>query len=100
MKRTISERCYLQNQSWCFERTVNFEHKRFKINIHRNAFDEQSYARVYLWDKTQWNLVVDAHISECVCKKIDYTQYNVNLLSFEEDYRRLLNEAIEICRST
>ena len=105
----ISERCYNQDQSWYYERTSKFEspaqsewewlwHRvKLKVNIRRNAYDHQSYARVHLWNGQQWNLLVDAPISECLCKDVDWIDKNAKPSFFTADCNRLIVEALKIC---
>ena len=100
--KLISQRCYYQDQSWYFERTVSLREGttksiKLKVSIRRNAYDNQSYARVYMWDGTKWNQVVNSPITECVCKIISYVNLNITVVHFEDDYTRLLNEALKIC---
>lgn len=95
----ISTRCYLADQSWYFERVTKFNGGiTLKINIRRNAYNDQSYAHVSIWDtvNTQWNIVVEAPISECVCQDIDYCSKGVTPSYFEADHNRLLVEAMKI----
>lgn len=101
--KLISERCYNQDQSWYFERTVKvkneFNERSLRVTIRRNAYDNQSYARVDVWDtsKNVWNRVVNAPITECECKRISYVDNHISITVFGTDYSRLLDEALKIC---
>ena len=96
----ISTRCFNQDQSWNFERTTKFisNTKKFtlKVSICRNAYDNQSFGRVYMWDGNQWNVVVDVPISECQCCDVSYVQKGVVASYFMADHNRLLAEALKI----
>jgi hypothetical protein len=99
-RKKISIRCYNRDQSWYFETVIQFNNgvKQFtlKVNIRRNAYDNQSCAKVYFWDGTKWNVIVDAPITECECKKISYVTNNVTTNDFTADSDRLLKEALQI----
>lgn len=99
-RKLISDRCYLLSQSWYFERVIAYASPtrsfKLKVDIRRNAYDNQSHARVCQWDGTKWQIVVDAPIAECECKKISYVSPNVKSLDFEADSIRLLKEALQI----
>jgi pyruvate/2-oxoglutarate/acetoin dehydrogenase E1 component len=98
--RTISIRCYNQSQSWHFEKVVAIGKKTFKVYIIRNAYDFQSYAKVYIYDtkESKWNQIVNAPITECECQKISYVTKDVNKSVFANDFERLLAEAKQITR--
>jgi len=95
--KTISERLYNRDQSWYFERIVRKDVRSapLKVDIRRNAYDNQSGARVWRWNGSEWKLVVDAPISDCVCRSVRYTN-DASVSDFECDFDRLLNEALEI----
>ena len=96
-KRIISTRCYRRDQSWYFEQVVKFSDAsqtfKLKVNIRRNAFDDQSGAQVFMWSGTGWNSVVEAPISECHCRGVSYCVDDVKASDFESDCERLLTEA-------
>jgi hypothetical protein len=96
----ISERCYHQSQSWYYKKVIGIGKKTFKIEIRRNAMDGQSYAKVFIYDKTssKWNEIILAPIMECECKKVSYIHKDVQPSAFTNDAKRLLDEAIEITR--
>jgi len=93
---TISERCYNQNQSWNYERTVNVDGTKLRVQIRRNAYDMQSFARVHIWDGSNWNVVCSRPISECTCKTISYVQDKINDGLFKSDADSILKEAMQI----
>ena len=97
---TISIRCYNQSQSWYYEEVIAVGKKTFKVCIRRNAYDCQSYAKVYIYDTnaSKWNEIVNAPIMECECQEISYVTKNVTTRDFENDAKRLLEEASLITR--
>ena len=100
ISKPISERVYNADQSWYFERTVtatkNAKKVKLQVNIRRNAYNDQSYARVKRWSGTEWKNVVDAPITECECKSITYVDRLPATGLFKDDADRLLQEAIQI----
>lgn len=94
--KQISERVYNQDQSWYYERTVSVGSHKLKIDIRRNAYDNQSYGRVHRWDGTKWQLVVEAPITELNCSVISYVDKGIIAGNFGRDGDKLLQEAIEI----
>jgi hypothetical protein len=99
-QKIISERCWKANQSWYYEKVIAFASNtrsfKLKVDIRRNAYDDQSHARVYQWDGTKWQLVVKYPIRDCVCQHLDYTMMNVTADSFSTDTLYLLKEALQI----
>lgn len=99
-KTIISERVYNQNQSWYFEHTVlvNEGTTSFKLRvaIRRNAYDNQSYAHVDMWNGNEWKRVLGVPITECVCKSISYTDVAVTKTAFVIDSNKLLLETCKI----
>jgi len=98
MITTISTRVFNQDQSWVFQRTVEIKARKnakhtLRINIRRNAYDNQSYAKVERWNGTEWKNVVNAPITECECKGISYVDLNISARHFERDAERLVKEA-------
>lgn len=97
----ISTRVWKADQSWYFEHVVKFENQRqsvrLKVSIRRNAYDFQSYGRVYFWDGKQWNRIVDTPLVFLRCKQVSDLDLNVNASAFEVDCERLLGEALKIC---
>lgn len=102
MPRLISERCWLDDQSWYYELTLRYADprcggsRRLRVSIRRNAFDTQSYAKVQQWDGAQWQNVCSRHISECECKSVSYVDRDVKPEQFHEDATMLLNDAFLI----
>lgn len=94
--KLISERIWNADQSWYFERTVQVGVVKLKVKIRRNAYNDQSYARVERWNGEEWKIVVTAPITECQCQSLSYVTRGVNLADFEKDYTRLLTEAVKI----
>ncbi len=99
----ISERFYNQDQSWFFERTTKFESTcgipqtvKLKTEIRRNAYDCQSYARVFVWNGSEWKLVLNAPITHCECVEACYTSRTTDPKPFVSDHYRYTAEALEI----
>jgi hypothetical protein len=92
----IFEACYNLSQSWFFERIVSIPQHKLWIKIERNAYDNQSWARVKRWSGTSWENVYEEPIILCDCKYISYVNKDVKIQAFELDYNRLLNTTLKI----
>lgn len=95
----ISIQCYQQSQSWYYTNYLVAEDQSFRIDIERNAYDQQSHARIYRWDGSQWQLVYSEPIQLCECVKISYTDKNIVPGKFLKDATRLLTNALRIINS-
>ena len=95
----ISVSCYNQSQSWIFERIVGVsQHPGHKlwVKIERNAYDNQSWARVKRWSGSKWELVYEEPICLCECKSINYAQKGIDIKYFMTDFKRLLDITLKI----
>jgi len=96
--KIIAEQCYKQRQSWCYDRVVRYtagDHT-LKVSIERNAYDDQSHAKVSRWDGAEWKYVHDKPIAQCHCSKISYVQEGVRPDDFLKDAEDLLGVAMDI----
>lgn len=50
----ISDRTYNASQSWYRERIVTKGDVRLRYSIRRNAYEEQSSAKVQVWSRDEW----------------------------------------------
>lgn len=94
--KLISELCYNQNQSWNFDRYIEVNGVKLRIQIIRNAYDNQSRAQVEKWSGDKWEHVYYEPITCCACIRISYVDKNITVKDFEIDYTRLLNIALKI----
>ena len=104
MKRR-TERVYQGSQDWSYEAIWSGEGEgpypvphRLRVQIRRNAYDTQSWARCHRWDGTRWELVASRTIGECASKVVSYVQSRAEvdrkgLPAFREDADVLLAEA-------
>ena len=90
------ERVWLGGQAWNYEGHVRNDEHSLRVTIRRNAFDEQSWARVHRWDGTQWQLVLNKPICHCHCKTLSYVQPNVKVADFKKDTEELLQATLGI----
>lgn len=97
--KTISERFYNQSQSWFYERIADSGSHRFRVFIRRNAYDEQSFVRGYVFCSTalQWNLIVDRPIMGAACEASSYVDKGRKEL-YQQDSDNVLNELISITK--
>jgi len=104
---TIKEQCFKESQSWNYERIVKvptkevndkgfYVSKTIKVSLKRDAYDRQSFARVYLFDGIKWNFVYEEPLENCVFKSISYVSKSVTKEDFYSDAERILKVALEI----
>lgn len=92
----ISKICNQTGNYWDFTKIVIISGKKIKVKIKRDAYDEQSYAKVELWSNDKWNHVYNVPIVKCHSKNISYVQDKIDESLFEKDFEDLLNIAIKI----
>jgi hypothetical protein len=94
-KRLSAPSVWNANQSWYYKALWTSGDYRLQVNIRRNAFEDQSYARVEVWSAAElkWSTVVSQPITLMVCKKVSYVQENVTIRNFAADEESLLDEA-------
>lgn len=93
---TISERFYNQSHSWNYERTVKIGSRKVRVQIRRNAYDQQSYARTHVWAGDAWNLVCSRPISECKCSTVSYVNDGATDRLFKKDADSIIEETVEV----
>jgi hypothetical protein len=96
MRKLISMRTWKSDQSWNFQTIINFDGCKLKVEIRRNAYDNQSFARVKRWDGDQWNIVCSRPITECRCQSISYVSKNITDVNFLKDADSLVDEAMAV----
>lgn len=94
--KVILEQLYNQDQSWNFIKIVEIQSHKLKIDIRRNAYDNQSHARIERWNGSEWKLVHHKPIMDCRCAIVSYVEKNVEKRLFEIDADGLLNDAMKI----
>lgn len=92
----ISEQCYNNSASWYYTVVLDQKGHKFRIEIRRNARDDQSYAKISRWDGSQWQFVHDKSITSCDCHRISYVQEGVTIEDFSVDANVLLKVALAI----
>jgi hypothetical protein len=92
----IAEQTYNHSQSWNYDLIVVSSGVRYRVEIRRNAYDFQSWAKVSRWDGTKWHPVYNEPIESCRCKSISYVERDVQHDVFRPDALRLLETAIAI----
>jgi hypothetical protein len=94
--RTIAEQCFEQNQSWMYIYVGEVDGVRLRVEIRRNAYDAQSYAKIDKWNGEIWNFVHSMPITSCYCKRISYVMENVTKEDFQADAMTLISVALDI----
>ncbi len=92
----ITENLGFGDQYAIFERIFSFGDKKLKIVIKSDAYDSQSYARMYIFSPTsmQWNILNDIHYSLMGTEhKLYYKKPKVTTANFENDAKKLTDIA-------
>ena len=96
----IDIRFYNLNQSWYFTRICEWNSHKLKVEIRRNAYDNQSYARCYKYDGNKWYIVCSMPIAHCKCKDVTYVMKEERYPTMQElfllDSETLLDTAKQI----
>ena len=96
--KPIQEEFYCQDQSWNYLEVFQDDSgQRFRIEIRRNAYDNQSYARIKRWDGSQWQFVTSVPLATCTCKDVSYVDPSPNINNFKADAAVLRLLAFQIC---
>jgi len=97
--KLIQKNLYNQNQSWNYLEIIEDTHgNRLRISVRRNAYEEQSHAKVERWDGNQWQFVTSIPITECACYDISYVTKDPDQTLFEQDAVMLRLYAEAICK--
>lgn len=106
--KTISKEIMKSGQSVNFKEVLNLEGKKIRILIKSDSYADQSYAKVELWNGSEWNNVdYIQHANMQTPHKLKYEQHNQgeksqefifnhNLPFFKKDRDHLLKMAKEI----
>lgn len=92
----IRENTYNESQSWHYELIIGKYSKRLWLQIRRNAYDFQSYAKISLWSGERWQLVYNEPIEYCECSKVSYIDKKVTRDAFIADAERIIGIAESI----
>lgn len=87
---------WLGNQSWHYQSLWKYGSERLRIDIRRNAYDDQSYARVDIWSRTdnRWNEIASRPFPMMRCLGLSYAQRTpARAADFDGDRIALLSEA-------
>ena len=100
-RRGIDKRVWRGQQSWHCEWTFSEpdpgdrdRELSVRIYIRRNAYDDQSCAKVQTLRDMVWHNLVINSIRECACKSIHYADDGVVFNDFAEDLIRLRDTAL------
>ncbi len=98
--KLLHDQMYPVGQSWCFDALWSLGSERLKIDIVRNAYDDQSHRRVLLLDRVngRWNQLWELPFKTAHCHPIQYVQprEKVNGALFIRDAQELLAVAKKI----
>jgi len=93
MKTKMTEKVWDANQSWYYQAVHKLYGRTLRVDIRRNAYDEQSWAKISLFDKETGNWNVIATNPHMKCLHISYVQKNIKANVFLSDEDILLKEA-------
>ena len=95
--RTIDERCWNQNQSWNYLSIhCDDQGNRFRVDIRRNAHDDQSHTKVEIWRREGWVFVHSIPIQQCFAAKVCCTDKKAPTDVMRDVAKTLLRLAKEI----
>jgi len=97
--KIISQRVWRAEQSWYYDhKFITTAGTRLWVDIRRNAYDHQSWAKGHVFDAIgkQWNLIVSIPIESCDCRKVSYVRDSVGLDDFAVDDDNIIDEMLKI----
>lgn len=86
------------NQSWEYNSVWMIGKHKVRVEIRRNAYDNQSHRTIYLFDGQKWNYLWHLPFATAHCKHISYVIKNIDSLAFMQDENELLLEAEKILK--
>ena len=98
VSRQISERYWVGSSTLHGELTVErSDGHRFRAKIERNAYDFQSFARVFFWTKDGWTTVCSRPIEGCAMQKHSYGEQGTSWhATARADLEAMLAEAFAV----
>ena len=97
----VSELLYNRSQSWYYTYIEKNDYGKLKVEIRRNAYDEQSYIHGFVFSPKdmQWNLLIDYPLSHFpTIERISYVHMNVQQEPFEIVRQKIVSELLTIIR--
>jgi hypothetical protein len=89
-------RVWHANQSWNYEAIIDAGYSfPLRVEVRRNAYDEQSFARVSAWGGPEqgWAHIAARAGVELACRVVSYTERDVAPERFAADEAALLSDA-------
>lgn len=95
------------NQSWNYDEIVEVPSTtlgnpdKLRVEIRRNSYDDQSFARVSFWTPAGWSTVAALPIADCRCAAVSYTSKSLTMSqqeAFDLDSERLIDIAMAVIR--
>jgi hypothetical protein len=100
--KAVKQNLWQSGQSWQFESIVSIsnddetQRETFRVDIRRNAYDDQSYWRVEVWRQNGWTFVTSLPCMMAASAAVSYVQKDVDSGPFLQDRDTLLNYACEV----
>jgi hypothetical protein len=87
----IRKRLWQDKQSWNYEAIYELNGNKVRVNIKRDAFDFQSYARAHVLDCKQWRPITRIPYPH-MHTKASYVSDTVTEENFTQDEKELIEE--------
>ncbi len=91
----LTQKVWLKQQAVCYEALWRIGAHKVRIDIERDAYTTQSFARAMLFDGTKWNVLVSTPVPQTAMKDLFYQEIKPQKTqeTFERDEKTLLDEA-------
>ena len=90
-----SEEYTHRSQSWIFNGVYRNNSGMYEVEVRKNAYADQSWAKVSVWGRDGWNLFVELPVEEWYDDLPSYTKSTLSRddkVFFEDVRRRLLQK--------
>ena len=93
MSGTVMEKCWKEHQSAHYEAVVKWDNPvaTLRVQIKRDTYDYQSYARIHKWDGDKWQFITAIPYPLMESEAFAYDEPKE--ADFQADFLRLLSEA-------
>jgi len=93
---TIQEDLWNARSSWNYTAITDHEGTRLRVEIRRNAYDDQSHAICERWDGSTWQQVTSRPIEVMVSRIESYVTQTADIEKFRQDADDLRSRALAV----
>lgn len=94
-EKVLNQRFWRGSQGWNYQFLTEIEGHRVRVRIYRDSYDDQSYARAYVWSDAElkWNLAASIPYPDMETLLMDaYVANGDDWRWYEQDEAALLEE--------